>query len=134
MPWIAQFRTKEANDLLIILTANPSEALQPIFHKRIGADTFVSRMSRLREDARFKAVRHDVLVVDVTLEDSYTSVPGQAEDATDGEGEIWMDWGFVEFWKEHYCKRLRSPQWRSRCVKLIWIPSRHDSEVNNKRS
>ncbi|KAG8862622.1 hypothetical protein FRB96_001181 [Tulasnella sp. 330] len=77
--------------------------LQPIFHKRIGADTFVSRMARLREDARFRAVGPETLVVDVVLEDA-TPVPGVVvgEDATDGEGEIWMDWAFVEFWKEHY--------------------------------
>lgn len=78
--------------------------LQPIFHKRIGADTFVSRMARLREDARFRAVGPETLVVDVVLDESGPSAAGAAgEDATDGEGEIWMDWAFVEFWKEHYC-------------------------------
>ncbi|KAG9002818.1 hypothetical protein FRB94_003621 [Tulasnella sp. JGI-2019a] len=77
--------------------------LQPIFHKRIGADTFVSRMARLREDARFRAVGPETLVVDVVLED-VSPVAGAVagEDATDGEGEIWMDWAFVEFWKENY--------------------------------
>jgi len=80
--------------------------LQPIFHKRIGADTFVSRMARVREDARFKAVGPDALVVDVAVDEG--GIPGQTgalvvgESATDGEGEIWMDWAFVEFWKESY--------------------------------
>lgn len=81
--------------------------LQPIFHKRIGADTFVSRMARLREDSRYKAVGPETLVVDVTVEDpgaGMLSHKGALEDATDGEGEIWMDWAFVEFWKEHYCE------------------------------
>lgn len=59
-------------------------------------------MARLREDARFKAVGPDTLVVDVTVDEG--AVPGQVgESATDGEGEIWMDWAFVEFWKETYC-------------------------------
>ncbi|KAG8967891.1 hypothetical protein FRC05_001856 [Tulasnella sp. 425] len=80
--------------------------LQPIFHKRIGADTFVSRMARLREDARFKAVTPDTFVVDVAVDNG--GLPGHTgplvvgESATDGEGEIWMDWAFVEFWKENY--------------------------------
>ncbi|KAG9049606.1 hypothetical protein FS837_009806 [Tulasnella sp. UAMH 9824] len=80
--------------------------LQPIFHKRIGADTFVSRMARLREDARFKVVTPETFVVDVAVDDG--GLPGHTgplvvgESATDGEGEIWMDWAFVEFWKENY--------------------------------
>ena len=80
--------------------------LQPILHKRIGADTFVSRMARVREDSRFKAVGPDVTVVDVMLEDvgRQGGRGGEAEAATDGEGEIWLDWAFVEFWKENYCE------------------------------
>ncbi|KAG8921299.1 hypothetical protein FRC02_000324 [Tulasnella sp. 418] len=82
------------------------ETLQPIFHKRIGADTFVSRMARLRDDPRFKAVSPEHLVVDVVLDDMSGGFGGElsraGEDATDGEGEIWFDWAFVEFWKSHY--------------------------------
>lgn len=81
-----------------------SATLQPIFHKRIGADTFVSRMARLREDSRFKAIGPDVLVVDVTVDEAGAPGLPVGESATDGEGEIWMDWAFVEFWKESYCK------------------------------
>lgn len=66
-------------------------------------------MARLREDARFKAVTPDTFVVDVAVDDG--GLPGHTgplvvgESATDGEGEIWMDWAFVEFWKENYCER-----------------------------
>lgn len=92
----------------LLMPTLSSATLQPIFHKRIGADTFVSRMARFREDARFKAVGPETLVVDVVLEEAAPSAHGGAglagEDATDGEGEIWMDWAFVEFWKESYCE------------------------------
>lgn len=64
--------------------------LHPILHSRIGPDQFVSRMARLREDPRFKAVQPDA------FED------GDAEEPEEGL-ELWFDWAFVDFWKNHYC-------------------------------
>ena len=65
-------------------------------------------MARLREDARFKAVGPDTFVVDVPVENTELvgrpGIPANEESATDGEGEIWMDWAFIEFWKENYCE------------------------------
>lgn len=76
--------------------------LHPILHSRIGPDTFVSRMARFREDARFKAVGPP---------------EGVWEDEGEGElvfgltaeerEEMWFDWTFVEFWKNNYCACAR---------------------------
>ena len=66
-------------------------------------------MARLREDARFKAVGPDTLVVDVAVDEGGIPALVVGESATDGEGEIWMDWAFVEFWKESYCKLTWCP-------------------------
>lgn len=110
--------------LMFTIIKHSSATLQPIFHKRIGADTFVSRMARLREDARFRAVGPETLVVDVVLED-VNHAPGVVvgEDATDGEGEIWMDWAFVEFWKEHYCESRACPILVARVSGLHPVPA-----------
>lgn len=89
-------------------------------------------MARLREDARFKVVTPETFVVDVAVDDG--GLPGPAgplivgESATDGEGEIWMDWAFVEFWKENYCER---PDDRSVAVADITRTRRYYSKVYN---
>lgn len=69
--------------------------LHPILHGRIGPDQFVSRMARLREDPRFKAVGPET---DDEDEDEL-GPGGQAE-----REEVWFDWSFVEFWKGNYCQ------------------------------
>lgn len=66
-------------------------------------------MARLREDPRFRAVQPDAFDTD----GGGDSVPPAlvdrvAEDGTvleEDEGlELWFDWAFVDFWKNHYCQ------------------------------
>lgn len=76
--------------------------LYPILHSRIGTDVFIARMARVREDERFKAVGPDspVIAPGLGLEDEYTEGDGEGEGNT-AEGDVWLDWGFVEFWKSN---------------------------------
>lgn len=82
-------------------------------------------MARLREDARFRAVQPDAFD-----QETHESQGAQAEleDAELDEGlELWFDWAFVEFWKNHYCKPYRSAR------ALLTVP-RHYSAVYSHRS
>jgi hypothetical protein len=84
--------------------------LHPILHSRIGPDQFVSRMARLREDPRFKAVQPD----EFDQEDQEGFPPAASstvppatpgvEDTEEDETEVWFDWAFVDFWKNNYCR------------------------------
>lgn len=73
--------------------------LHPILHSRIGPDQFVSRMARLREDPRFRAVQPD----EFELTSLLSSQPLMGEEEEE-DMEVWFDWAFVDFWKNHYCK------------------------------
>jgi len=75
--------------------------LHPILHSRIGPDQFVSRMARLREDPRFKAVQPDAFEHEAGPSGE-VPVP-EADESEDGL-ELWFDWAFVDFWKNHYCE------------------------------
>lgn len=61
-------------------------------------------MARLREDARFKAVQPDAFELDGG--DVPPPLLGHEEGEHDAdEGlELWFDWAFVDFWKNHYCR------------------------------
>lgn len=95
---------------LIIIRAT----LHPILHSRIGPDQFVSRMARLREDPRFRAVQPDAFDTDGTAAEMPSAVAPVTDNSEGGEGgehveeeeglELWFDWAFVDFWKNHYCK------------------------------
>lgn len=56
-------------------------------------------MARLREDPRFKAVQPDAFDV----EDNTDNQLLDKEELDEGL-ELWFDWAFVDFWKNHYCK------------------------------
>ncbi|CAE6417937.1 hypothetical protein ACGC1H_005127 [Rhizoctonia solani] len=71
--------------------------LYPILHSRIGIDVFISRMARVREDERFKAVGPDTPVIPAGL--GLAEEPQPDEDGEVVGGDVWLDWGFVEFWK-----------------------------------
>ena len=75
--------------------------IYPILN-RLGVDTSIGRLSRLRDDDRFKAVSPDVCVLPFNA----TAQPQKPEER---EGEIWFDWAFVDFWKSNYCE---SSCWR----------------------
>lgn len=69
-------------------------------HSRIGPDQFVSRMARLREDSRFKAVQPDQFDPHTNQQAAKT----EDEQGAGGENDVWFDWAFVDFWKNHYCE------------------------------
>lgn len=69
---------------------------------RLGVDTLVSRMGRLREDERFKAVGPDSIVLPYPTPSNLQVGP---KPESENEGEMWFDWAFVDFWKSNYCKR-----------------------------
>lgn len=105
---LASFRRLSAMSLI------GSATLHPILHSRIGPDQFVSRMARLREDPRFRAVQPDAFDTDGGAADHPVAVPvrdvqegaeGGEMGVEEDEGlELWFDWAFVDFWKNHYCE------------------------------
>ncbi|KAG6918883.1 hypothetical protein DXG01_010947 [Tephrocybe rancida] len=79
--------------------------IYPILN-RLGVDTLVGRMARLREDERFKAVGPDTVVLPYA---SASYLQPSLKPETEDEGEIWFDWAFVDFWKSNYCTFPFSP-------------------------
>ena len=77
--------------------------LHPILHSRIGPDQFVSRMARLREDPRFRAVQPDAFDTEGTDQTPSSDEPDEVDEGL----ELWFDWAFVDFWKNHYCGQDR---------------------------
>ncbi|KAG7449889.1 uncharacterized protein BT62DRAFT_963415 [Guyanagaster necrorhizus] len=73
--------------------------IHPILH-RLGVDSLVGCVSRLREDERFKAVGPDSVVF--LYPPSSHLQTGTAKSDAEVEGEIWFDWAFVDFWKSNY--------------------------------
>ncbi|KAJ7496582.1 p115 like vesicle tethering protein [Mycena latifolia] len=72
--------------------------IYPILN-RLGVDTLIGRMTRLREDDRFKTVGPDTVVLPYpTPQHVQHGLKGE----NDKEGEIWFDWAFVDFWKSNY--------------------------------
>lgn len=61
-------------------------------------------MARVREDERFKAVGPETPVIapGLGLEDE----PQEDGEGSKGEGDVWLDWGFVEFWKGNACESI----------------------------
>ncbi|KAK0459266.1 p115 like vesicle tethering protein [Desarmillaria tabescens] len=73
--------------------------IHPILH-RLGVDSLVGCVSRLREDERFKSVGPDAMVF---LYPPLSHIqPSTAKSDAEVEGEIWFDWAFVDFWKSNY--------------------------------
>ncbi|KAJ7099330.1 p115 like vesicle tethering protein [Mycena belliarum] len=72
--------------------------IYPILN-RLGVDTLIGRMARLREDDRFKTVGPDTVVLPYPA-------PQHLQHGIKGEiskeGEIWFDWAFIDFWKSNY--------------------------------
>lgn len=57
-------------------------------------------MARLREDSRFKAVQPDQFDPHTNQQAAKT----EDEQGAGGENDVWFDWAFVDFWKNHYCE------------------------------
>ncbi|KIK60771.1 hypothetical protein GYMLUDRAFT_200101 [Collybiopsis luxurians FD-317 M1] len=68
--------------------------ISPILN-RLGVDTLLGRMARLRDDERFKNVSPETLV------QAYPGATGLLAKAGI-QGEVWFDWAFVDFWKSNY--------------------------------
>lgn len=54
-------------------------------------------MTRVRDDERFRYITPESIVLPLPLAATVGS-------QSDSGGEIWLDWGFVEFWKSNYCE------------------------------
>ncbi|KAK7057792.1 p115 like vesicle tethering protein [Favolaschia claudopus] len=89
----------------------PGEITRATIHpilNRLGVETLIGRMSRLREDERFKNVGPDAVVLPYPGAHSQlqhgVGVVGMkgSESEKEREGEIWFDWAFVDFWKSNY--------------------------------
>lgn len=65
----------------------------------MSADAIVTRMTRVREDDRFKTITPESIILPYP-----GSQPGLKGNTKGGEHELWLDWGFVEFWKSEICK------------------------------
>ncbi|KAF7289233.1 hypothetical protein MIND_01384700 [Mycena indigotica] len=77
--------------------------IHPILHL-LGVETLVGRITRLREDERFRTVGPDSVVLPYPTSQLAPTVPilKAALPEKDKEGEIWFDWAFVDFWKSNY--------------------------------
>ncbi|KAG5653789.1 hypothetical protein H0H81_010459 [Sphagnurus paluster] len=73
--------------------------IYPILN-RLGVDTLIGRMARLREDERFKAVGPDSVVLPYP---SASYLQPSLKPEVEDEGEVWFDWSFTDFWKSNYC-------------------------------
>ncbi|GAA5899956.1 hypothetical protein JCM6882_007011 [Rhodosporidiobolus microsporus] len=76
------------------------ETLHPILQSRVGADQFVSRILRLREDPRFRNIGPHVLEL-IDEDDASTDELGEEEG-------LWFDFAFVEFLKTNYISVQRA--------------------------
>ncbi|CAK5281972.1 unnamed protein product [Mycena citricolor] len=81
--------------------------IYPIIN-RLGVETLVGRMTRLRDDERFKAVGPDLVVLPFSgaTPAHVAGVKGDSE--KEKQGEIWFDWAFIDFWKSNYYTVQRS--------------------------
>lgn len=85
----------------VSLMFNGRGTIYPILN-RLGVDSLVGRMTRFREDDRFKAISPEAIVLPYAPPTGHAAAPGvQTKDNT---AEVWFDWAFVDFWKSNYCK------------------------------
>ena len=91
-----------AVDETVLITCRTT--LHPILHSRIGPDQFVSRMARLREDPRFRAVQPESFDESGAMDHGANQMDAAADEELDEALELWFDWSFVDFWKNHYCE------------------------------
>jgi len=77
-------------------------------------------MARVREDERFKSVGPDAAVIR-----SNAGLEAGEDDVDEEDGDMWLDWAFIEFWKSNYCKFSRPPSSFSTLtlitLELIWL-------------
>ncbi|KAF8515323.1 p115 like vesicle tethering protein [Hysterangium stoloniferum] len=86
----------------------PGEITRHTIHailNRLSPDALIARMARARDDERFKAIGPDTIVLPYAASQA---LPLSHTTAKDAEGEIWFDWGFVEFWKSNFYSMQRA--------------------------
>ncbi|KAG1734612.1 p115 like vesicle tethering protein [Suillus lakei] len=102
-------QTSESEDLIPGLCAfllgvcyefnrEPGEITRATIHpiiSRLGVDVLVGHMTRVREHDWFKSIGPESMVL------RYPSKAPQNTPAAEQEGEIWLDWSFVDFWKSN---------------------------------
>ncbi|KAF7290091.1 hypothetical protein HMN09_01314300 [Mycena chlorophos] len=84
----------------------PGEITRATIHSilhRLGVETLVGRITRLREDERFRSVGPDSVVLPYPIVGTAAATILRSPVAEkEKEGEIWFDWAFVDFWKSNY--------------------------------
>lgn len=102
-------QTSESEDLIPGLCAfllgvcyefnrEPGEITRATIHpiiSRLGVDVLVGHMTRVREHDWFKSIGPESMVL------RYPSKAPQNTPPAEQEGEIWLDWSFVDFWKSN---------------------------------
>ncbi|KAG0708546.1 p115 like vesicle tethering protein [Suillus ampliporus] len=76
----------------------PGEITRATIHpiiSRLGVDMLVGHMTRVREHDWFKSIGPESMVL------PYPSKAPNSPSA-EQEGEIWLDWSFVDFWKSNH--------------------------------
>lgn len=63
-------------------------------------------MTRFREDDRFKAVTPESMGMSCRTSSGVGVGVGPNQNQIAQEGEIWFDWGFVDFWKSNHCESV----------------------------
>ncbi|KAI0090824.1 p115 like vesicle tethering protein [Irpex rosettiformis] len=78
--------------------SEPGEITRTSIHPiltRLGIDVLAGRITRLRDDDRFRAIGPDTFVL-------LSPQQGISNSEGEKEAEIWFDWTFVDFWKSNY--------------------------------
>ncbi|KAG2113608.1 p115 like vesicle tethering protein [Suillus discolor] len=102
-------QTSESEDLIPGLCAfllgicyefnrEPGEITRATIHpiiSRLGIDVLLGHMSRVREHDWFKSISPESMVL------RYPTKALQNTPPVEQEGEIWLDWSFVDFWKSN---------------------------------
>ncbi|KAI0821292.1 p115 like vesicle tethering protein [Irpex lacteus] len=93
--------------------SEPGEITRLTIHPiltRLGIDVLAGRITRLRDDERFRAIGPDTFVLLAPQQHHHQHqqpvLPQAAVSGGGGEGEreaeVWFDWAFVDFWKSNY--------------------------------
>ncbi|KAH8110425.1 hypothetical protein DFH11DRAFT_1621277 [Phellopilus nigrolimitatus] len=69
---------------------------------RLSVDALTGRMSRVREDERFKAIGPEDIVMPYRFPSMHLHTGASTQPEGSDEVEIWFDWAFVDFWKSNY--------------------------------
>jgi hypothetical protein len=95
-----------------------SATIHPII-SRLGVDVLLGHMTRVREHDWFKSIGPESMVLRYPSKGLQTTPPAQQE------GEIWLDWSFVDFWKSNQrALPSFSPSYSIDLTTSLKIPSR----------